>query len=165
MGMEHWFHDYMYILCPSCLLYVCIYIYICTYIYIYMYNYNIVIYIYIYICICICILYTYGNCSNRKLARVGFEPTITDFGSDALTDWAIRPWVQFPLRANRLQPLQFDRLLSVRFHFGYCLRQSPRLFNRNFIEVITWVWWNELIHMIFTTEENLVLFCNNVGSF
>ena len=43
-------------------------------------------------------------------------------------------------------------LLSVRFHFGYCPRQLPCLFNRNFIKVITWVWWNELIHMIFTTE-------------
>ena len=32
--------------------------------------------------------------SYRKLAWVGFEPTTTEFRSDALTDWAIRPWVQ-----------------------------------------------------------------------
>ena len=29
--------------------------------------------------------------SYRKLAWVGFEPTTTEFRSDALTDWAIRP--------------------------------------------------------------------------
>ena len=38
--------------------------------------------------------------SYRKLAWVGFEPTTTEFRSDALTDWAIRPWVQLTLRAN-----------------------------------------------------------------
>ena len=32
--------------------------------------------------------------SYGKLALVGFEPTTTEFCSDALTDWAIRPWVQ-----------------------------------------------------------------------
>ena len=32
--------------------------------------------------------------SYRKLAWVGFEPTTTEFRSDALADWAIRPWVQ-----------------------------------------------------------------------
>ena len=36
--------------------------------------------------VCTSILYIYGNCSYRKLTRVGFELTITDFGSDALTD-------------------------------------------------------------------------------
>ena len=66
--------------------------------------------------------------SYRKLAWVGFEPTTTEFRSDALTDWAIRPWVQLALRANFVQLLQFHCLFSVTFHFGYCLRQSPRLF-------------------------------------
>ena len=50
---------------------------------------------------------------------VGFEPTNTEFRSDAQTDWAIRPWVQLALRANFVQLLQFHRLLSVTFHFGY----------------------------------------------
>ena len=31
-----------------------------------------------------------------------------------------------PLRVNFVQALQFHRLFSVKFHFGYCLRQSPR---------------------------------------
>ena len=59
--------------------------------------------------------------SYRKLAWVRFEPTTTEFRSDALTDWAIRPWVQLPLRANFVQLLQFHRLFSVTFHFGYCI--------------------------------------------
>ena len=66
--------------------------------------------------------------SYRKLTWVGFEPTTSEFCWDALTDWAIRPWVQFTLRANFVQLLQFHRLFSVQFHFGYCLRQSPGLF-------------------------------------
>ena len=37
----------------------------------------------------------------------GFEPTTTEFRSDALTDRAIRPWVQLALRANFAQLLQF----------------------------------------------------------
>ena len=43
----------------------------------------------------------------RKLAWVGFEPTTTEFCSDALTHWAIRSWVQLTLRANFVQLLQF----------------------------------------------------------
>ena len=31
--------------------------------------------------------------SYWKLVWVGFEPTTTEVRSDALTDWAIRPWV------------------------------------------------------------------------
>ena len=38
--------------------------------------------------------------SYKKLAWVGFEPTTTESCSNALTDWAIRPWVQLTLRAN-----------------------------------------------------------------
>ena len=38
---------------------------------------------------------------------MGFEPTTTEFRSDALTDWAITPWVQLPLRANFVQLLEF----------------------------------------------------------
>ena len=59
---------------------------------------------------------------------MGFELTTTEFRSDALTNWAIRPWVKLVLLANFLQLLQFHRLLRIRFHFGYCLRQSPHLF-------------------------------------
>ena len=64
----------------------------------------------------------------RKLASVGFESTNTQFHWDALTDRGTRPWVELALRANILQRLQFHRLFSVTFHFGYWLRQLPRLF-------------------------------------
>ena len=58
------------------------------------------IYIYVYICMYIC-MYIYGIhhrrivwSSYRKLAWVGFESMTTEFGSDALTDWAIKSCVQ-----------------------------------------------------------------------
>ena len=68
----------------------------------------------------------------RKLEWVGFEPTSTKIRSGALTNWAIRPWVQLALWANFVQLLQLHRLLSVRLHFGHCLRQSPRLIQLKF---------------------------------
>ena len=52
-------------------------------------------------------IYTYGihhwripRSSYRKLAWVGFEPTTTEFCSEGLTDWAIKPWVQLTPKAN-----------------------------------------------------------------
>ena len=52
----------------------------------------------------------------RKWAWARFKPTTTEFRSDALTDWAIRPWVQVALRANLVQVLQFH--LFIQFsHF------------------------------------------------
>ena len=61
-------------------------------------------------------LYIYGihhwrilRSSYRKLAWVGFELTTTEFRSDALTDWATRPWVQLALRTNF--NIQYDAVL------------------------------------------------------
>ena len=88
----------------------------------------------------------------RKLTWVGFEPTNTEFCSDTLTDRVTRPWVQLTLRVNFVQLLQFHRLFSIRFYFGFAFVSRYVYFNRNFLEVITWVWWNELINMVFTTE-------------
>ena len=65
--------------------------------------------------------------SYRKLAWVGFEPTTSEFRSDALTDWAIRLWLQLTLRANFVHLFQFHRLFSVTFHFG-CLPLSVARF-------------------------------------
>ena len=92
---------------------------------------DIYIYIYIYIMRHQRIIWS----SYRKLTWVGFEPTITEspeFHSDALTDWAIRPWAQLALKADFVQPLQFHRLFSVRFHFSYCLCQLPHLIGLGF---------------------------------
>ena len=120
--------------CAACLHYKCtIYFNFLIYIYIYIY------YIYIW----------YSSrkdlwSSYRKLAWVGFELTTTELRSDALTDWAIRPWVQLAPRANFLQLLRFHRLFSVKFHFSYYLRQSPRLFSLNscwgnHMSVVEWI--------------------------
>ena len=89
--------------------------------------------------------------SYRKLAWVRFEPTTTEFRSDALTDWAIKPWVQLTLRVNLVKLTQLHSLFSVKFYFSYCLRQSPRLFWPKFswgnhMNVVQW-----LIHIVFTT--------------
>ena len=47
------------------------------------------------------------NSSYRKLAWVRFEPTTNRIPLNALTDWAIRPWVQPALRPNFVKLLQF----------------------------------------------------------
>ena len=59
--------------------------------------------------------------SYRKLPWVGFEPTTTGFHLDALTDWAIRPWVQLAIRANFVQLLQFHYLFSITLHILYTI--------------------------------------------
>ena len=88
--------------------------------------------------------------SYRKLAWVGFQPTATEFCSEALTDWVIRPCIQLTLRATFLQLLQFHHLFSVTFDFG-CLPSSVA----TFILVKFFVdnhmsGPNELINMVFT---------------
>ena len=91
--------------------------------------------------------------SYRKLAWVGFEPTTTEFHSDALTNWAIRSWVQLALRANFVQLLQFH--LSVQcscFILAIAFITCHICFKRHLTQVITWVQWNELIHMVYNTE-------------
>ena len=60
--------------------------------------------------------------SYSNLVWVRFEPTTTEFPSDALTDW-----VPLSLRANLVPPIHCHRFVSVRFHFSYCLHMSPRL--------------------------------------
>ena len=51
--------------------------------------------------------------SYRKFAWVRFEPASTGFRSDALSDWAIRPWLQLELRVIFVQLLY--RFFSVTF--------------------------------------------------
>ena len=68
---------------------------------------------------------------------VGFEPWTTEFGSDALTDWTIRPWVQLALRAKFVQLLLFH--LSVQFsHFmlAVALVSYHICFMQNLAEII-----------------------------
>ena len=73
--------------------------------------------------------------SYRKLAWVWFEPMVTEFVWDALTYWAIRPWVRLTLRANFVQLLQGHCLFSATFRFGSLpctLHLLPPLFLSNF---------------------------------
>ena len=52
--------------------------------------------------------------SYKKLAWMGFEPMSTEFRSDALTDWAIRLWVQFALGIHvSFRPLLLSVATSV----------------------------------------------------
>ena len=48
--------------------------------------------------------------SYRRLAWVRFEPTTTEFRSDALTNWAIRLWFHLAHRANLIHLLQLFSL-------------------------------------------------------
>ena len=45
--------------------------------------------------------------------------------------------------------------VRVRFHFGYCFRQLPRLLYRSVVQVITLAQLNELTDMVFTTKRFL----------
>ena len=104
-------------------------------------------------------IHTYGihhwrifTSSDRKLARVWFEPTITEFRSDALTDWAIRPWIQLALRANFVQLLQFHLFVQCsRFISAIAFVSHHICLKRNLAQVITLAaeW---LIHVVFTNE-------------
>ena len=98
-------------------MYIYIHIYVHVYIYI-TYIYIIITYIYIYM-----VFTTEGffffRSSYRKLARVGFEPTTTEFRSDALTDSQIELCTVTPISS----------LCSVfTFYFRLCLCQSQHLF-------------------------------------
>ena len=76
--------------------------------------------------------------SYRKLAWVGFETTTTEFRSDSLTDWAIRPWVQLALRANFVQLLQFHLFVQCsRFIFVFAFVSRHICFKRSLAKVIT----------------------------
>ena len=76
----------------------------------------------------------------RKLAWVELETMTTKFRSDALTDWAIRPWVQVVLRANFVQLLQFHLFVQCS-HFNSAIAFVSRhiCFKRNLAQVITLV--------------------------
>ena len=89
--------------------------------------------------------------SYRKLAWVRFEPTTTKFRSDALTDWATRPWVQLALSANFVQLLQFHLVVQFSFFILAVAFVSRHIcFKRNLAQVIT-VAAEWLIHMVFIT--------------
>ena len=76
--------------------------------------------------------------SYRKLAWAGFEPTTTEFHSDALTDWATGPWVQ--LRTKFVQLFQLHLFVQCS-HFNSAIAFASRhiCFKRNLSQLITLV--------------------------
>ena len=92
--------------------------------------------------------------SYRKLSWVGFQPRTTEFRSDDLTDWAIRPWAQLTLRTNFVQLLQFHPFAQCsRFVSAIFFVRGHICIEPNLADVIIWVHRNELIYMLFTSEE------------
>ena len=78
------------------------------------------------------------------MAWVGFEPTTTEFLTDARPDWALRPWVQLVFKANFIQLLQFHHLFGVRFNFRFVFVSHLRLFNWLFF-FLFFFWGNYMI--------------------
>ena len=76
--------------------------------------------------------------SYKMLAWLRFEHTTTEFRLDALNDWAIRPWVQFALRAYFVQLLQFHLFVQCS-HLVLVVAFVSRYicFKRNLAQVIT----------------------------
>ena len=78
----------------------------------------------------------------RKLDWVGFEPTITEFRLDALTNWTITSWVQLGLRAYFAQLFQFQchnsfRLFAFVSRHVYFLQRFP-IGNHMSMSVFEW---------------------------
>ena len=78
---------------------------------------------------------TYGIHQSRisrssywKLVWVGFEPKNTEFFSDTLTEWAIRPLGSTRSQKKICKAPQVLSLYSLfTFQFSLCLRQLPHL--------------------------------------
>ena len=63
----------------------------------------------------------------------------------ALTNWAIKPWVQLALRANFVELLQFHFFVQCsRFISVFAFVSRHICFKRSLVQVITWVaeWFN-----------------------
>ena len=69
----------------------------------------------------------------------GLFELVIESWSDVLTGRAIRLWVHLALRASFVQLLQFQHLFSVDFVSAIAFVSRHVCFNRNFIEVMTWV--------------------------
>ena len=71
---------------------------------------------------------------------MGFEPTTTEFRSDALYDWAIRSWDQLALRGNFVELFQSHLIVQCsRFILVIVFVSCHLYFKRNLAQVITLV--------------------------
>ena len=76
--------------------------------------------------------------TTEGFSEVGFEPRTTDFRSYALTNWAIRPWVQLAVRANLVQLLQFHLFVQCsRFISAFAFVSRHICFKLSLAKVIT----------------------------
>ena len=81
------------------------------------------------------------------------EPTTTEFHSDHLTDWTIKPFAQLAVRARFVQLLQFHLFVPCSgFISAFACISGHISFKTNLIQVVAWVKKNELMHVTFTTE-------------
>ena len=89
--------------------------------------------------------------SYRKLTWVGFEPTITEFRSDALTDWAIRPWLQLALRVYKQ-----DKTQLLYATLSFMRQQSSGIYNVYLSSQWLFFIFTSLTYLIFqTTKQSL----------
>ena len=94
----------------------------------------------IFICDECCAEFNVFKSNYRKLAWLGFEPTTTEFPSDALTEWAIRPWVQLALRANFPKIIQFHPFAKCSHYPSVIAFVSSHIcFKQNLAQLITLV--------------------------
>ena len=84
---------------------------------------------------------------------MGLEPTTSEFRSDALIDWAIRPGAQLELRVIFVQLLQFHLFVVCSpFILTSAFVSHHIFFKWNVAQVIAFELDNKLIHTVFTAE-------------
>ena len=100
--------------------------------------------------------------SYRNSAWVEFESTTTD----TLADWAIRPWLYLHSEPTFCSYSNFIFCSVFRFHFGYCLSQSPPLFysklrtgNHMIVSVFVYIYIYMYIY-IYIYIFNINIICN-----
>ena len=93
--------------------------------------------------------------SYRKLAWVGFEPTATEFRSDALTDWAIKPWVptmfvcmyEHNVQSVTSEPSQSRPVSSFKNSLALLKNWGPNFTKvKSFLPLGHCLWWKPKIY-------------------
>ena len=96
----------------------------------------------------------------HRLVWVGFEPTTSEYHSEALTDWPIRQWVQRAFRANFMRLYIYSNFIFLKvsnFISALAFVSSHVYLIETFVEITTWVRQNEHLHNI-----NLIVIYNQM---
>ena len=91
--------------------------------------------------------------SYRKLAWVGFEPMISEFRSDALTDWAIRPWVQYNLHAYIY--------IYIYTYMYVCMYNKYITYIYIYVCVCIYIWYTCMYIYIYITSIHIYVYINS----